>query len=180
MMNYHILLLNADYSPLNVVGFEQGFGYVVRGKAITVEPYKTLNTPRGAIELPLVVRLKKYVNVPSAYRSKWSRKGVIRRDNSKCVYCGVKVKDDGGEHANSATIDHIVARSVLLARGVTPNTWSNTVCACRKCNQAKGDRSLSETGMKFLDPNFEPKMPRDRWAIVAELYPAWSLYITGY
>ena len=57
---------------------------------------------------------------------------MLTRDGRRCAYC------DGP----ASTIDHVLPRS----RG-GGNTWLNTVAACGRCNQRKGDRTPAEARM---------------------------------
>ena len=50
-----------------------------------------------------------------------------------CAYCGVKLS------RYTATIDHVIP----LSRGGTDFKW-NLVWCCKKCNQSKGSKLLSE------------------------------------
>lgn len=65
------------------------------------------------------------------------RMAVLWRDNYTCQYCGVNCIRAG----LIAEADHIIPRS----RGGT-NAWRNLVCACKPCNQEKGDRTAAEFG----------------------------------
>jgi 5-methylcytosine-specific restriction endonuclease McrA len=64
-----------------------------------------------------------------------SRKGVLRRDDNSCAYCG--------RFAN--TIDHVQPRS----RGGR-DSWENLVACCLRCNNVKGDRTPEEMGWQLL------------------------------
>ena len=66
------------------------------------------------------------------------RQRVTRRDRSTCRYCGLRL------HPSDVTIDHIQPRS----RGGS-NDPSNLVVACRDCQNAKGDKPLSDCGLSL-------------------------------
>jgi hypothetical protein len=55
------------------------------------------------------------------------------------MYCGEKF------HGADLTLDHIIPKS----RG-GDGSWHNLVCACKKCNHRKADRTPEEAGMKLL------------------------------
>lgn len=81
---------------------------------------------------------------------------LIAEDGERCRYCKVRVRKNWMEterHEHDATVDHIVPK----AKGGS-NKRENLALACRRCNNAKGDRSVEA----FLrDPNYPyPK----RWA----------------
>ena len=69
-------------------------------------------------------------------------RGVLRRDNWRCQYCGKK----------ATTVDHIRPR----CQG-GPTTWTNLVACCLACNQMKSGRSPEEAGMKLLNPVRGPR-----------------------
>ena len=76
-------------------------------------------------------------------RRRLSRKNILIRDNNICQYCG-----EGG---NALTIDHIYPKF----RG-GKDTWENLVCACKNCNQKKGNRTPQEANMPLIKT---PKRP---------------------
>jgi hypothetical protein len=106
-----VLVLNFDYSPLNVTSLQRGFTLVVNGKAEIIKSADNpISTFTKTYVRPLIIRLLKYIN----YRSKGirvNRHRVFKRDNNECGYCSSK-KD--------LTIDHVIPRS----RG-GKNTWDN-------------------------------------------------------
>ena len=62
--------------------------------------------------------------------------------NHRCAYCNRKLYDNGNNHINQLTKDHIIP----LAEGGT-NDIGNIVPACRKCNMSK-HKSLKWLGTK--------------------------------
>ncbi len=67
------------------------------------------------------------------------------RDRNTCLYCGGLFPD------GKLTRDHIVPRS----RGGN-DTWDNCVAACRRCNHAKGNRLVYESGRELLALPYAP------------------------
>lgn len=66
-----------------------------------------------------------------------SRKARLRaldRDGHRCVYCGRKAK----------TVDHVQPKSLG-----GPNTVKNLVAACHKCNNARGNRPLTDAELEL-------------------------------
>lgn len=169
----NVLLLNASYEPLSVVAPRRALSLLLRGRVDAVTD-ETL-TLQGVVEnlnVPTVIRLRRYINVPRRGVS-WSRRGVLMRDRHCCIYCGIS---PGGLQRGQIlrkhdfTIDHIVPRS----RG-GQNTWTNTACACPFCNQRKGDRTPHEAGMNML---WEPKTPRVDYVVASGEVPrAWKVYL---
>lgn len=69
---------------------------------------------------------------------------VFERDNWRCHLCHkLTLKDKRGTcHERAPELDHVVT----LADGGS-HTWGNVACACRKCNGAKGARSMGQLGL---------------------------------
>lgn len=72
---------------------------------------------------------------------------LFHRDENICLYCGNQYG------ASQLTRDHVVP----VSRGGT-NSWENCVTACRRCNQAKDDRTPEQAGMKLLAVPFTPNL----------------------
>ncbi|WP_067498084.1 HNH endonuclease [Actinoplanes sp. TFC3] len=127
-----VLVLNADFGPLHRVSVRHAIRMLFREVAVVEEAQP--DTHIGVFPIPTVVRLVSYV-VTRWRHSRgpaWSRAGVLSRDGRRCAYCG----------GTASTIDHVLPRS----RG-GENSWKNTVAACGRCNQRKGDRTPAEARM---------------------------------
>ena len=163
VLQQRIFPLNGStWEPLAVITVPRAINLLIGGKAIVVEQTgEFLRTVRSQFEVPSVIALKSYINVPRR-RSHWSRKGVLVRDNYTCIYCGVKPgSSQKGQVLTKRdfTIDHIIPRS----KGGR-DTWSNTACACARCNHRKSDRLHNEAGMRL---RWEPKTPRTSYLVIA-------------
>ena len=92
LLQQRVLLLNGStWEPLSVITVQRAINLLLGGKAIAVEMTGLyLRTVRSRFEVPSVIALKSYVNVPRR-KSHWSRKGVLVRDNYTCIYCGVRL-----------------------------------------------------------------------------------------
>ncbi len=168
-----VLLLNASYEPLAVIPTPRAFSLWLRGRVeAATDETTTLRTAGRSFEFPTVIRLRRYVRAPKR-GARWSRRGVLRRDGYRCIYCGVRAGEARRGTVLSKddfTIDHVVPRS----RGGL-NTWGNTACACPSCNQRKGDRMAHEAGMPLL---WEPKTPRVDYLVAEGMQPAaWKVYL---
>ncbi|MFD2674354.1 HNH endonuclease [Gulosibacter bifidus] len=130
------LVLNAGYEPIAVVSDRRALVLILNGKAAAIEADNVhpLRTVDAEYARPRVILLNRYVRIPMARRNPVSRKGVLRRDNHTCGYCG--------KFAN--TIDHVMPRS----RG-GKDSWENLVAACLRCNNVKGDRTPQEMGWEL-------------------------------
>jgi CRISPR/Cas system Type II protein with McrA/HNH and RuvC-like nuclease domain len=139
-----VLVLNADYSPINVTSVYRGFNLVNKGKA---EILKSSDNPikAGITEYvrPLIIRLLNYVKYRSQ-KLRINRPRIYRRDNYECVYCGSK---------KNLTIDHILPKS----KG-GQNTWINLITCCSPCNRFKGDRTPEEANMSMRYKPYEPSI----------------------
>lgn len=141
-MTATVIVYNADaWTPLHRVSLRHAIRMLVRRVAEIheAEPDRLI----GVYPMPKAVRLVRYV-FPKWQHSNgpaWSRAGVLGRDRRTCGYCG----------RSASTVDHIIPRS----QG-GKNMWENTVAACDPCNQAKGDRTPAEAGMRLRTTPYAP------------------------
>ncbi|GAB3527921.1 HNH endonuclease [Arthrobacter monumenti] len=159
------LVLNAGYEPLAVVTFRRAIVLVLGGKAsIIAEAGDPVVGPNEILARPSVILLNRYVKVPYREGAPVTRRGVLRRDNHLCGYCGKP----------ASTIDHIVPKS----RGGA-ETWENLVACCLRCNNAKDDHTLREMGWEL---RVLPKPPRgSRWRIkeLERPAPQWTEFLNN-
>ena len=168
-----VLLLNASYEPLAVLPQRRAIALMLRGRVdAATEEVQTIHGVMRNLRIPTVIRLRRYINVPRRGVS-WSRRGVLERDGFRCIYCGIQ---SGDQHRGKIvrrqdfTIDHLFPRS-----RDGKNTWSNTACACRSCNQQKGARTPHEAGMTL---HWEPKTPRVHYLVaMGEIPKEWKIYL---
>lgn len=163
-MTHGVLVLNSDYSPINVTSLNRGFALVYKGKA---EILKSSDNPIvcGVKEYvrPVIIRLLKYISFQRR-RIRVNRHRIMKRDNYSCIYCGSK-KD--------LTIDHVIPKS----KG-GQNTWSNLVACCSPCNLRKGDKSLVEVNMKMIKKPTEPNIFSD--SVGQYLQKVWNEYQSSF
>lgn len=142
-----VLVLNADYTPLNVITFRRGFHLVSNGKA---EVLKSSEIPVVAgyntFIRPLIIRLINYVKF-RVKNIRVNRLRIYKRDNYTCTYCGSK---------KNLTIDHIIPKS----KG-GKNTWDNLVTCCSSCNIHKGNRTPEQAHMTLKIKPYEPTIFSD-------------------
>lgn len=172
-MSAAVLLLNASYEPLSVIPKRRAMSLLLRGRVDPATDEKiAVHGTSTSFEIPSVIRLRRYINVPRR-GARWSRMGVLRRDDFTCIYCGTKVGDTQRNltlNRHDFTIDHIIPTS----RG-GKNTWGNTACACPACNHRKGNRTPHEAGMPM---RWEPKIPRVDYLVASgEVPEAWKVYL---
>lgn len=168
-----VLLLNNTYQPLRLIGLPRALTLVFAGKADVIEtrPGRTITSPSRSLPFPSVVCLRRYVHVPQRHAT-WSRRGVLLRDRYTCQYCGARLNH------RDATIDHVIPQWLCKQTGQPTNTWGNTVACCHACQRRKGGRAIHEAGMRFYNPQFEPKIPRVSYVVLtSEILPEWQQYI---
>ncbi len=130
------VLLNADYTFLNLLSWKKAVCMTVKGK-VQVLKYsdRVVHTvDGGTVRIPAVLRLIKLIRTLYRSRVTFSKRNVLVRDRFRCAYCGKK--------SSRLTIDHIIPRS----RGGRTN-FENCVACCRACNIRKGSRTPREALM---------------------------------
>ena len=124
-----VLVLNSDYTPLNVTSVQRGFVLVSKGKAEVVRSSENpIISGYKSFIRPVIIRLLKYIRYRTRL-NKPNRSRIYKRDGYECVYCGSK---------KSLTLDHVIPKS----KGGL-NTWENLVTSCFKCNLKKFCRVYS-------------------------------------
>lgn len=144
-----VVVLNADYSFLSTISWQNAICLLMEGKAEAVQDTEKIirNVTRTVqMAVPSVIRLVKYINKIFKATVPFSKRNVFVRDNQICAYCGTHIKE-----VSECTIDHIVPRA---QGGLT--TFENTVTACKTCNWNKADRTPQEAKMKL---RFQPHVP---------------------
>lgn len=159
------LVLNAGYEPLAVVPFKRAMVLVLNSKATVVvsDLAHPVCSASGVYERPSVIVLTRYVRIPSRRRVPVSRRGVLRRDNHRCCYCG----------RGATTVDHVLPKS----RGGV-DSWENLVSCCLRCNNLKSDRTPAEMGWVM---GFKPRMPRHTpWVVrgAERTEPEWDEFLS--
>jgi len=140
-----VVLLNADYSFLNIVTWQKAMVLFSKGKVECVKySERVIRTAKGKIiKIPAVMRLIKFIRTLYKTRVPYSKRNVMVRDGFKCAYCG--------ETKGRLTIDHIIPK----AKG-GKSTFENTITSCKPCNNKKGDRSCHEVKMYPKGSAFQP------------------------
>jgi 5-methylcytosine-specific restriction endonuclease McrA len=126
----HCILLNADFTYLNVVHWKRAICLQAKGKV-------------ALFKVPAVMRLIKLIRTIYRTGVAFCKKNVFIRDGFKCAYCGAEKL--------RLTIDHIIPKS----RG-GKSTFENCVAACKPCNIKKGHQTPREAKMYL---NVRPVQP---------------------
>ena len=138
-----VLVLNANFEPLNVCNIRRAVCLMVLDKAsLVMNGRGEIHTVDRSYPRPSVIRLQKMIHRPRP-KVKLTRKEVFRRDNFTCQYCGSTTRD--------LTIDHVQPRHLN-----GPHSWENVVTACAYCNHKKGGRTLEQSGMVLRNKPIEP------------------------
>jgi 5-methylcytosine-specific restriction endonuclease McrA len=140
----NVLVLNYDYTPLNITSTRRGYVLVDKGKA---EIIKSAENPIVAgyqtYVRPLIIRLLSYIRF-NQRNLKVNRTRIYKRDNHECAYCGSK---------KQLTLDHIIPKS----RG-GGNDWNNLVTCCFKCNLKKANKTPEEAKMVLKVKPYAPTL----------------------
>jgi 5-methylcytosine-specific restriction endonuclease McrA len=151
-MHDPVLVLNANFEPINVCNLHRAMGLILGGKAdLVLDGRGYVRTIAASYPRPSVIRLEKMVHRPRL-AVRLTKREVLRRDNYTCQYCG--------QRASYLTIDHVIPRHL---GGL--HVWDNLVAACPNCNHRKGGRTVEQAQMHLLRPPVSP--------------PASALYLFG-
>ena len=145
-----VILLNADYTYLNILPVQRAICLVVKGKAEVIKnTKKILSNFEGTYKIaaPAVIKLVKFVRMMFKKEVPLTRRNIFVRDEYTCQYCGKQFNFG----SKSLTIDHIRPR----AKG-GGTSWENCVTACKECNSYKGDKKLSDLKMTYNKKPIKP------------------------
>ncbi len=168
-MGQRVLVLNASYEPLQLISVRRAVVLLLQEKAELIEAAaQQLRALALSFDVPLVIRLVRYIRIPRRLRLPCSRRGVFARDRETCQYCGVQ------PGRNQLTMDHVLPRS---QGGGT--TWDNVVTACRECNHRKGGRTPEQANMTLMTTPRQPQYVA--FALLGELerHDVWRKYAFG-
>jgi CRISPR/Cas system Type II protein with McrA/HNH and RuvC-like nuclease domain len=139
-----VLVLNYDYTPLNVTTIKRGFVLVDKGKAeILKSDDNPIVTGYKTYIRPVIIRLLQYIKYHSR-TLRANRNRIYKRDNHQCVYC---------DSNKNLTLDHVFPKS----RG-GKNEWTNLVTSCFKCNLKKANRTPEEAKMVMRQKPYVPTL----------------------
>lgn len=160
-----ILALNKGGEPMGWINYERACFYEAKDKIIwRMGQYEVVlrggtNAKTGlqsTMTLDTIIAID-YDRSPTHYRKAsptLTNKTLFTRDRNVCAYCGGTFK-----YAD-LTRDHIHP----LSKG-GPDSWENTVAACRSCNQWKGDKTVEQADLKLL---YVPYIPSHAEALILQ------------
>jgi len=156
MLNTDVLVLNSGFIPIRITSVRDAICLVTAEKAVpVVEEEKYIRSPSFAMRIPSVISIIGYSNLPKR-RVTFSKLNVIYRDDMTCQYCGKRFT------MRDLTVDHLIPRSRWMEVTNRPlsagfSSWNYLVCACRWCNNRKGNKLLGEIGWMPLREPYEPQ-----------------------
>jgi 5-methylcytosine-specific restriction endonuclease McrA len=144
-MQAPVLVLNANFEPINVCNMHRAINLILTGKAMLVLNGRgEIHTVSRTFPQPSIIRLGRMVKRPRP-RVKLTKREILRRDDYTCQYCGQKF--------SFLTIDHVIPRHMG-----GQHVWNNLVTACPSCNHRKGGRTIDQAQMRLLRLPSEPPM----------------------
>ena len=147
-----VLVLNANFEPINVCTTRRAIGLILNGKAsLVLNGRGEIKTVSRTFPRPSIIRLDHMVHRPRP-QVQLTKREILRRDDFTCQYCG--------QRSTYLTLDHVIPR-----RLGGKHTWDNLVAACPGCNHRKGGRMLEQAQMRLL------RLPKEP--------PASAMYIFG-
>jgi 5-methylcytosine-specific restriction endonuclease McrA len=163
-----VLILNANFEPINVCNMRRAIGLILSERAKLVANGRgEVHTCRQSFPRPSIIRLSSIIHRPRPV-VKLIRREIFRRDNYICQYCK--------KATSTLTIDHVIPRHL---GGL--HIWENVVAACPACNHRKGGRTLAEANMHLL--RFPKKPPSSAYYIFSHYlkeYEDWEPYLSGW
>jgi 5-methylcytosine-specific restriction endonuclease McrA len=167
-MQEPVLVLNANFEPINVCSTRRAIGLILAEKAaMVVNGRGHIHTINLLLPRPSVIRLEHMIHRPRPC-VKLTRREIFRRDNYTCQYCG--------RRDTSLTVDHILPK-----RLGGQHIWTNVVAACPSCNHRKGGRRLDEVNMNLLHlPEEPPASANYLYGRHLDENGEWGPYIVGW
>jgi 5-methylcytosine-specific restriction endonuclease McrA len=165
-----VLVLNADGQPmsiipLSVISWKEAVKLAFLDKVSILEVYegKTISSPSVSMAMPCVVMTKKYYT--NIYTPEYNKDNLLYRDDFTCQYC------DEIFLGRELTIDHVIPK----AHG-GKKIFTNTVLACRECNQKKADKYMKPIKAPHKPTYFELVNKRKKHPLIVA-HPVWQEYV---
>ena len=156
MLNNDVLVLNSGFIPIRISNVREAVCLISARKAVAVvEENAFIRSPSNSLRVPSVISILGYNSFPKR-KVAFSKLNVLYRDDMICQYCGRRFS------VRDLTVDHVIPRSRWeQITGKSPregfSSWQNLVCACRWCNNRKGNRLLAEIGWQLPRDPYEPE-----------------------
>jgi 5-methylcytosine-specific restriction endonuclease McrA len=144
-MKEPVLVLNANFAPINICTTRRAIVLILTGKAsLVINGRGYIQTVSKTFQRPSIIRLGEMIKRPRP-RVSLNRREILRRDSFTCQYCGTRV--------GTMTLDHVYPKHLG-----GEHSWDNLVTACSACNHRKGGRTLAQAGMRLLSIPHEPSL----------------------
>ncbi len=167
-MQAPVLVLNANFEPINVCNTRRAITLIIDGKAnLILNGRGEIKTVRQSFPRPSIIRLEKMIHRPRPH-VKLTKREVLRRDNYTCQYCG--------QHVPYLTVDHVIPRHLG-----GEHEWTNLVAACPHCNHRKGGRTIEQAQMHLLRaPSVPPASAAYLFARHLHENQEWLPFVSGW
>jgi len=151
-MHARVLVLNADYTPHDIIGWKRAMRKLLDQKGSNVITVKYFVEPKiihdgsgREYSIPSVIVLKKYIGSQNK-QATYTKSSIYARDRKKCQYCGILTT-----HSNR-TVDHIIPKSHWNPRRYSfkLSSFENVVTSCVQCNTKKRNRTPQQAGMNLI------------------------------
>lgn len=152
-----VLVFSCNFEVIALVKWKRALKLVMKGRAESVKDTDVQIRP--GMFLPLAIRLLNNIRALNSHKMQWKRHALYVRDLGHCAYCGDPIPE------KEMTVDHVFPKSRWRSEGHkgSPDTWENTVCACKPCNHKKDDKTPGEAGMVLKFRPFAPNVV-EYWA----------------
>jgi 5-methylcytosine-specific restriction endonuclease McrA len=174
------LLLNADYTPIDVINWKKAIvmalGYDAKPAHVLEYYPKVIRDSMGRVyPIPAVIVLRTYINMNNN-KATYNKANIFYRDKFICQYCGKQYS------RSNLTVDHVIPKSKWkqLGHKGTSSCFENIVTACFQCNSKKADRTPQEAKMSLI--NGSPRKVDRRQAVInkiinTEVPEKWKPYL---
>ncbi len=167
-MHEPVLVLNANFEPINVCTTRRAIILILDGKAsLVMNGRGEIKTVARVYPRPSIIRLEKMIKRPRP-TIRLSKKEILRRDNYVCQYCG--------QPSPILTVDHVIPRHLG-----GEYSWENLVAACPTCNHRKGSHTPEQVNMHLLrQPKAPPATVYYLFGRHLSMNQEWLPFITGW
>ena len=168
ILNLPTLVLDRIHRPIEISNARESVCDILNGKASSIlDREYVIHSQRFSMKVPNII-----VSYNGIYKTiaRWSKLNTLYRDDQQCCYCGKRFLD-----IKKLNIDHIVPKCkfnnflkdkslqakfikfVVVEIPKQKNSWLNTICTCKKCNEKKKNKFIWESGFKLIKKPFIPK-----------------------
>jgi 5-methylcytosine-specific restriction endonuclease McrA len=156
MLNTDVLVLNSGFIPIRIATARDAICLLTADKAISViDSTESVRSPSISMKIPSVISILGYNELPKK-KVIFSKLNIIYRDDMICQFCNKRFS------IRDLTVDHVIPGSrweALTGKSLRTgySSWENMVCACKWCNNKKGNKLIKELGWTLLEKPVEPK-----------------------